>query len=320
LNPQYTNVVPVQPVVIQTTLIVDDLHDFIQRELPVREPILAPWLLNQSLAMIHSWRGTGKTHVALGIAYAVASSGKFLSWFVPVPRKVLFIDGEMPGSAMQDRLSAIIASSDNEAGPGMLRIVTPDIQTGFMPDLSTPTGQAALDDIIEPDTSLIIIDNLSALCRSGKENEAESWLPLATWALRQRAQGRSVLFIHHSGKDGKQRGTSRREDMLDVVICLERPADYLSTDGACFEIHFEKARHLQGDDVQPIEARLSVDEHGKQAWTVRPVEESTFDRVVTLANDGLTQREIADALGIHKSNVSRHWRKAGSQGLIKNAH
>jgi len=320
MNPQYTNVVPVPPMATQYHLVVDDLHDFIQRELPVPEPILAPWLLNQSLAMIHSWRGTGKTHVALGIAYAVASGGKFLGWNVPTAKKVLFIDGEMPGAALQERLSAIIASSNVEAAPGMLRVVTPDIQEGFMPDLSTNTGQAALDDIIEQDTTLIIIDNLSSLCRSGKENEAESWLLLATWALRQRAAGRSVLFVHHSGKDGKQRGTSRREDLLDVVINLRRPADYLATDGACFEIHFEKARHLHGEDILPIEARLAMDEHGKQAWTVRPVDESTFDRVVTLANEGLSQKDIADELGIHKSNVSRHWRKAESQGLIKNAH
>src|SRR3972149_5115748 len=109
-------------------LVVDDLHDFIARELPVREAMLSPWLLNQSLAMIHSWRGIGKTHVALGIAYAVASGGNFLDWSATAPKKVLFIDGEMPGSALQDRLAAIISSSDNEAKPGMLRIVTPDIQ------------------------------------------------------------------------------------------------------------------------------------------------------------------------------------------------
>ena len=298
-------------------LIVDDLHDFIERELPVREAMLSPWLLNQSLAMIHSWRGTGKTHVALGIAYAIASGGQFLNWKSTAAKKVLLVDGEMPGAALQVRLAAIIASSETEAEAGMLRIVTPDIQTEWMPDLATDEGQFLLDEIIEPDTALIIIDNLSSLARTGKENESESWQKLASWALRQRAQGRSVLFIHHSGKDLRQRGTSRREDILDVVICLRRPADYIPTDGACFEIHYEKARHIHGDDVLPIEARLTTDEHGKQCWTSRLVEESTFDRVVTLANEGLNQKEIADELSVNKSTVSRAWRKAESQGLIK---
>src|SRR5690606_26637854 len=38
---------------------------------PKQEPILAPWLTTQSLAMIHAWRGVGKTHVALNIAMAI---------------------------------------------------------------------------------------------------------------------------------------------------------------------------------------------------------------------------------------------------------
>ena len=301
---------------IQQSLVVDDLHEFIKRELPVREAMLSPWLLNQSLAMIHSWRGIGKTHVALGIAYAVASGGQFVRWKSTKPGKVMFIDGEMPGSALQERLAAIIASSDTEAAPGMLRIVTPDIQPEGMPDLSTIDGQILIDEIIEPDTSLIIIDNLSSLSRSGKENESESWLSIQAWALRQRAAGRSVLFIHHSGKDFKQRGTSRREDILDVVICLRRPADHSPADGACFEIHFEKARHLHGDDVSPIEAKLSTDEHGIQTWAIRLVEESTFDRVVALAKEGLSQKEIAIELDVNKSTVNRHWKKAESRGLI----
>ena len=66
----------------------------------------------------------------------------------------------------------------------------------------------------------MILDNLSALCVSGKENEGESWLPVQRWALRLRQRGISVLFVHHAGKGGAQRGTSRREDLLDVVINL----------------------------------------------------------------------------------------------------
>jgi len=293
-----------------------DLHEFIETELPTRDPILSPWLLNQSLVMIHSWRGIGKTHVALGIAYAVASGGSFLGWEADEPKKVLFLDGEMPGAALQERASEIIASNEKEAAKGMLIIATPDIQELCMPDLSTEDGQLAVDEYIEDDTALIIVDNLSSLCRSGKENEADSWLSIATWALRQRASGRSVLFIHHSGKDLKQRGTSRREDILDVVISLRRPAVYSPTDGACFEVHFEKARHLYGESMNPIEAKLTTDEIGLQSWVVRSVEESTFDRVVALAKDGLTQREIADELQVHKSSVSRHFKKAKGLELI----
>ena len=52
-------------------------------------------------------------------------------------------------------------------------------------------------------------------------------------------------------------------------------------------------------------------------WQCRTVESSTFDRVVALANEGLSQAEIASELELNKSNVSRHFRKAKEQGLLK---
>lgn len=298
-------------------IVVSDVLEFMAKELPVRESILSPWMLTQSLSMIHSWRGTGKTHLSLGIAYAVASGGKFLTWEAPEARQVLFIDGEMPAYALQERLAAIIKANDKEPKAGMLQVVTPDLQTGFMPDLGTIDGQLAIDEITEPGTTLIILDNLSSLVRSGgRENESESWLSVASWALQKRTQGKSVLFIHHSGKDGQQRGTSRREDQLDVVLSLRRPPDYIPGEGACFQVHYEKARHLFGDDTAPFEAKLLTDEHGVQQWTTRLVEESNFDKIVSLTNEGLSQKEIADELGLHKSSVCRAIRKAKDRKLI----
>ena len=42
------------------------------------------------------------------------------------------------------------------------------------------------------------------------------------WILYLRAKGKSVIFVHHAGKNGKQRGSSRREDVLDTVIFLKK--------------------------------------------------------------------------------------------------
>lgn len=298
-------------------IVVVSLMDFVTRDIQPRERVLAPWLLTQSLNMLYAWRGVGKTHVALGIAFAVASGGNFLKWRADKPRRVLFLDGEMPAASMQERLKGLVAASDEEFDPDYFRLVTPDLQTGAMPDLATYEGQEAIDTIVGG-AELIVIDNLSSLARSGgRENDAESWLPIQPWALRQRQQGRSVLFIHHSGKGGAQRGTSKREDILDTVINLKRPVEYNPADGAVFEVHFEKTRDMHGDDAQPFEARLQTDQHGLTVWTFSSVEDSTFDRVVTLANDGLSQKDIATELDINKSNVSRHMRRATEAGLIQ---
>lgn len=294
------------------------LHEFMATELPVREPILTPILLTQSLNMIHGWRGLGKTHMSLGIFYAVGTGSTFLNWRADKARKVLLIDGEMPGAALQERLAAIIASTGVEPLPGNLSILTPDLQHGAMPDLATFEGQEAVNAIIDKvQAELIIVDNLSCLVRGGgRENDAESWLSVSEWALMQRQKGRSILFIHHSGKNGAQRGTSKREDLLDVVIGLRRPPDYDPASGACFEIHFEKARHLSGDDVTPIEAQLTTDSKGISSWAWRKVADSTFDRVIGLANEGLSQSEIANELELNRSTISRAWRKAEADGLL----
>ena len=101
-------------------LVVLSVQDFLQKALPAAEEMLSPWLLTQSLNLIHSWRGVGKTHVALGIAYAVASGGQFLNWSAVKPRKVLYIDGEMPACALQERLADITVAAGLEPAPGML--------------------------------------------------------------------------------------------------------------------------------------------------------------------------------------------------------
>lgn len=287
------------------------LGDFLAMDIPPRENLLAPWLPCQGLGMIYAPRGVGKTFVALHVAYAVASGGElFGRWKAPKPATAVYIDGEMPAISMQERLASILASSDTTADPERLRIITPDLQEIGMPDLSSVEDQKAIDACIPADTSLIVVDNLSTLVRSGKENESESWQPVQTWALAHRAQGRSVLFVHHAGKGGAQRGTSRREDVLDTVIALRRPADYAPDQGAVFEVHFEKARGLMGEDCEPFEARLDPSLDGMQ-WTTRSVEDTTRDRVVDLHEEGLKNPEIAAELGVHRSTVHRHLRAAG---------
>ncbi len=292
-----------------------DISAFLRMKFPPRETLLAPWLPAQGLAMVYAPRGIGKTHFSLGVAYAVTSAGTFLQWTAEQPKGVLFIDGEMPGNVLQERFSAIAVSNDNEPS-APLRIITPDLQpNGSMLNLSDPADQHLIDSYLD-DIALIIVDNISTLCRSGKEAEGESWLPVQQWALQQRAAGRSVLFIHHAGKNGEQRGTSRREDVLDTVIALKRPGDYTPDQGACFEVHFEKARGLYGDDTKPFEAKLTTDQNNYQAWCIKPLEQSTAEKVAALLNEGVAQGEIPEMLGITKGSVSKAKKRAQQDGLL----
>ena len=250
-----TKLTPHQPV----TAI--NFDDFLSKNLPPRETLLAPWLPLQGLAMIHAPRGIGKTHLALGTAWAVASGGGFLRWTTPAgARRVLLLDGEMPGVLLQERLARVAGVSERTPiMPEYLRIAAADLVRDGLPDLSDPASQQFYADIIA-DADLVIVDNLSTLCRGLKENEADSWTPVQNWGLSLRRAGKSVLFIHHGGKSGQQRGTSRKEDVLDTVIGLRKPPDYQADQGARFEIHFEKSRGFYGPEAEPFEVRLIGDQ------------------------------------------------------------
>lgn len=289
---------------------VTNVFDFVKMQLPPRENILSPWLPVQGLAMIYAPRGVGKTHVALGIANAVTTGAQFLGWTASKPRGVLYLDGEMPAALMQERLLELIRTTP--LAP--FQLLTPDLQQGGMPDLATNKGQLMLEPHLKG-IDLIIVDNISTLCRSSKENEADSWLPVQEWALKMRASGKSILFIHHAGKGGNQRGTSKREDILDTVMVLKRPDDYNPKDGAIFQIHFEKSRGFMGEDAESFEAQL-ISKNESQEWVTRPIAESSYDQVVNLTKQGLKQKEIAEKLNIDKSNVSRHLKRANQEGRI----
>jgi DNA-binding transcriptional ArsR family regulator len=293
-----------------------DVGELAQMPFHPRKAILTPWLHSQDLCMIFAARGVGKTHFALAIAYAVATGGQFLRWRAPQAAKVLYLDGELPGTVMQRRLLA--HCPDVDPAPGFLRVFTPDMPEmdgRGLPDLSTNEGQTEIDAMIDNDTALVIVDNLSAWARSGRENEAESWHPVADWILGLRRRGIAVILVHHAGKNGGQRGTSKKEDLLDVVIGLSRPIDHDPQQGAVFVAEFTKARNLMGEDAESLEAALGGTDD-RAVWTWRTAEASTFDRVVTLAKDGLRPNEIAAELAVNKSTISRHLRKARDGGLI----
>ena len=292
-----------------------DVHALARMQFKMREVILDPWLHSQDLCMVFAARGIGKTHFGLAVAYAVAAGGKFAKWSAPKPRKVLYLDGELPGNVMQRRL--LMHCPDAEPAPGFLRIFTPDLlpDSRTLPDVATYEGQEAMEALIEDDTEVIFLDNLSCWARTGRENEAESWLPVADWILSLRRRGIAVVLIHHAGKGGQQRGTSKREDLLDVVIGLSRPSDYEPSQGAVFIAEFTKARNLSGDDAESIELKLGGTEE-RALWTWQTVEGSTYERVVALAKEGLKPGEIAAELEINKSTVSRHMRKARELGDV----
>jgi AAA domain len=277
-----------------------DGEQLLSTEFPPRSLMLAPWLPEKGLAMIYSPRGVGKTWIALSIAHAIASGGEFLCWHAPRPRRVLYIDGEMPAATLQERYSVVVAASMRDAPRENFRLASADVQADGLPDLADADAQRFYEATIA-DAELIIVDNLSTVARGLRENEADAFGPVQSWMLAQRAAGRSVLLIHHAGKGGGQRGTSRKEDVLDTVISLSRPPGYSATEGARFEVRFTKSRGFWDLDAEPFEARFA-----EGRWTTAEIIAEESDAALTaLRADGLSIRAIAERSGLSKSQVQR---------------
>lgn len=290
------------------------LEDFQQIKFPKRRKLLSPWLDERSINMIFADRGIGKTFFALSCATALANESQFLKYKANEAVPVMYLDGEMQAPLMQDRFKGLVTSGFTKAP---LHIVTPDCQNiDEMPDLGTPKGQKEIDELIyKLRPSVIFIDNLSTFIRSGNENEGESWLPVQSWAIRHRSEGRTIIFVHHTNKEGKQRGSHRKEDVMDVVIQLKRPDDYVKeTDGARFQIHYTKGRSLYGEDAQPMEANLT-EEDGKPIWNYQAAD-GDYAYAVDLLKEGISITAIAEELGKNKSTVSRWRKKALSEGIL----
>jgi putative DNA primase/helicase len=196
---------------------------------------------------------------------------------------------------------------DHQSAPETFRLLSADHHDGGLPNLATPEGQRAIEPLFEG-ASLVVLDNLSTLTSVERDNDAESWTSMQAWLLCLRRRGMSVLFVHHSGKNGQQRGTSRREDVLDTVIALKKPKDYRASDGARFEIHYEKARGLVGIDASPFEARLEMSP-GTARWSVADLVDPDAEKVADLVKQGRSLRHIEKETGISRSKAGRLKRK-----------
>lgn len=278
------------------------LAQFLGKPFPPRQHIIGPFV-KQGLNMVYAPPGVGKTYFALSLAFAIATKSTFLNWQCEIKQSVIYFDGELPAYLLQDRLKELITKCPTEIEePVLFEIVTPDEQKKQMPDLSSTIGQEAAMDLIG-DNEFIVIDNISTLCRSGKENEAESWIPVQNWLLKLRTMGKSVLLVHHSGKGEilSPRGTSKREDTLDLVISLSHPMGYKGQEGCKFEMKFRKSRHFRSmADVSEVVASYT----SARGWEMQGLEQTNRDKIRTLHGLKISQKDIAAQLGLSKSYVA----------------
>jgi 5S rRNA maturation endonuclease (ribonuclease M5)/predicted XRE-type DNA-binding protein len=299
--------------------IIMSTKQFEELDVSGKQDLLSPWLKEDSINLISGWRGCGKTWCALGILDAVSRGGSFGPWKYMKSVPCLFLDGEMTISDVKERIENLRLSSNRE---NPLYVYS----DAYANQLGLPKAHLAKESwrkkmkriLLTRKIKLWVIDNLASLASGLDENSKKDWDPINQWLLELRFAGIATIMLHHVNKDGGQRGTSAREDNLDISIMLKKPNDYTPEDGARFIVHFSKARvstsklNLIGD----IEFKLTLDEYENHIWTFKNVRQSAKIEVVKLIDEGLDQKTIAETLNVSKGYVSQLKKQAIKENLI----
>ena len=220
------------------------------------------WLTDCGLTMVHASPGVGKTFYLLGLSAAITRKElpeDFCGWKIKKGAGVLFVDGEMNPSVMQNRLAKIEAAYPNNPESkknslSLLSCMNFSRQTGKTINFSNVDCRNEFTKIIaRHPAKIIILDNIVSLMSTKDENDAGAWSVINQWLLYFRAIGKSVIIVHHSSKRGTQRGTSHRSDNLDTIIKLESREDGVT-------VKFEKHRNFGGDEAVPIHIDFHIDD------------------------------------------------------------
>lgn len=296
------------------------LSQILLMDLPEPSPICHPLLFEGDLAMIHSWRGVGKTWISCSLSLAIATGTAFLGMMpVAIARRVLYCDGEMRASRLKARFEALCKGIGVEPAPGMLNVLTRDIlpDGSRWPDLADELGRQDFMSIIsELRPGVIVFDNLSSWVRSGgRENDEESWREVAVFLMTLRSRGISVVLIHHSGKSGAQRGTSKREDILDTVVHLRRPAEMDETEGMVCEFVYEKSRNLDAGQAQDLLVEL-IEAGDALTLTGKLANLDKMSRAKLLSDEGVSTPQACEELDIGRDALRRLIGRAAKKGVI----
>ena len=284
-------------------------------ELRPRTKLLGDWFCEGDLGFVFAFRGVGKTWLALAIAQALSSGGKLGDWQAHERVKVLYIDGEMPPDLMRSRCKGLEAGSNN------LQFLNHEIlfeRSGKVLNVTNREIQDAITEkCIANGVKVLFLDNLSTLASGMRENEADSWELVNSWLLDLRRRKIAVVIVHHAGRSGEMRGTSKREDNVFWIIALDdAKKDADDKRGARFISRFTKPSRNTQEEVPAYEWHFVTDE-ATSVVSIGCKLAQTMDVFLGLIEDGVTEcGQIAQEMKSSPASISRLAKKAIDAGKI----
>ena len=301
--------------------VVVGFQSMIGRECKPIEYAIEPLLSRRGTGELYGWRGTGKSFISTDMAVQIAIGSDCLwgghrgaggHWPVSRPFRQLYVYGEMDESQIQERIREIArmygakVPTDEQLG-----LMCMDFQKGWRPKLSSARDRKYIEDkLIGDGYEGIWFDNLSTLWPASQDAEGERDAILADWYTDLNQRGIWVIWLHHAGKSGLQRGGSEKEDMLSFVIRLRRPSNYKPEEQLRVEVELEKTRHKcnQPRMLMPFEIQLTKDAFGKLCWVTRPALAAQRAAAFEMFKNEVPRMIVGQEVGVSKATAYR-WYK-----------
>ncbi len=295
---------------------VKTVDELLSEDIEERKYLVEKFIPSNSIGMVFARAGIGKTWFCLCFASAISLGlEKFCGWNIHQAGHVLYIDGETDKKELQARLRQIHGGIRNDK----LMVIPSDklFIEGRPIRIDEWTERDAIDELLEELSRegkrpiCIILDNLSCLRSSGRdENSNTDEEEIMGWLNKLRHQGYAVLVVHHAGKNGSQRGASRKEDIMDYIIQLTEPQKG-PTQGE-FSLSFTKVRAIR-PKLDSFDCKLVFDQSGRaqlatsiavEGWS-RKLKILREIEMLSVAGDSVTQAVIVRRLDSSKSSISR---------------
>ena len=313
------------------------LGELMQRSYPPVHYVIYPLMATETIMQVWSRPGLGKTWFGLELAASLANGHQFLRW---KPSKdmdeqnkqwpILYVEGEMRASSLQDRLGTIFDSYMQRGEKfnfnyfNIAPLAEQPNQTFTM--LNEEAGRENIEIRLEEihqrtgKKPFLFLDNVSCLT-SIQEKDGVEWLSFMGWLIRLRARGYSVVFFHHATKAGdSSSGSNMKERAVDIEIKLDVPdkdEKIESKTGAQFKLSFEKWREFNNSSyTTPFIATLDRHHH---RWETHEIMKKTKRKVAAALNgSGGDVKAAMAATGLSQAQLYRYKKEIDKEHKLLN--
>ena len=309
-------------------------HEFTIKDFPKPEYILWPIVAKQQIRQVFAKAGTGKTLYCLHEACALVSGYDFLHYknHKQIKTPVLYVEGEMDSSSIQDRLDNIEEAYEREKkklNKEYLFFATLAIQQNmYFHSLTKDVGRQNVEitakkiETITGKKPVIYLDNITALTVM-QEKEGAEWVELMQWLSRLRNRGYHVTFLHHPTKTGQTAsGSNIKERSIDIDMKLTTPDEDTALEEyednhTQMEIEFLKWREHM--NTFHSKKRIAVLERGTGKWLIFPSLTKTQRSIWAELQKGKKAKDIIDPdkKGMSKANVHKVINLLKKEGVLE---